>query len=176
LGDTFGVFFQVQMIWYKLFLKIRRRLKMPMKKKIHLFWNAKGRLEVWKTFFFVFSSRKQNIMSKISCLHLVISYPKCPHVGLSWSWCRMYLASFGVTHNLITLSPHYLWSLPWMMVNGNAFMANYLLSSLVIVCRENISFKVSLNRTTLVFLDMVCPCKEVLILIYWYCSIIVQPW
>jgi hypothetical protein len=31
-GDTFAVFFQVQMIWHKLLLKARRMLKMPMKK------------------------------------------------------------------------------------------------------------------------------------------------
>ncbi len=59
--DIFGVLFQVQMIWHKLLLKARGRLEMPMKIKIkiHLFWNVKGRLEVWKTIFFVFSSRKQ---------------------------------------------------------------------------------------------------------------------
>jgi len=31
-GDTFEVFFQVQMIWHKLLWKTRGRLKMPMKK------------------------------------------------------------------------------------------------------------------------------------------------
>jgi membrane protein CcdC involved in cytochrome C biogenesis len=31
VGDTFGVFFQVQMIWHKLF-RVKRRLEMPMKK------------------------------------------------------------------------------------------------------------------------------------------------
>jgi hypothetical protein len=31
-GDTFGVFSQVQMILHKLLLKIRRRLKIPIKK------------------------------------------------------------------------------------------------------------------------------------------------
>jgi hypothetical protein len=30
------------------------------KKTFHLFWNAKGRLEVFNFVFFVFSSRKQN--------------------------------------------------------------------------------------------------------------------
>jgi hypothetical protein len=32
VGDTFEVFFQVQMIWHKLFWEAKRRLKMPMKK------------------------------------------------------------------------------------------------------------------------------------------------
>jgi hypothetical protein len=30
--DTFGVFFQVQMIWHKLFWEAKGRLEMPMKK------------------------------------------------------------------------------------------------------------------------------------------------
>jgi hypothetical protein len=54
MGDTFGVPFQVQMIWHKLLLKARKRLEMPMKKKNHFFWNARGRLEVWKTIFLCF--------------------------------------------------------------------------------------------------------------------------
>jgi hypothetical protein len=59
--DTFGVLFQVQIIWHKFLLKARGRLDMPMKKKIknHLFWNARRRLEVWNFIFFMFSSRKQ---------------------------------------------------------------------------------------------------------------------
>jgi hypothetical protein len=32
VGDTFGVFFEIKMIWHKLFWEARRRLKMPMKK------------------------------------------------------------------------------------------------------------------------------------------------
>jgi len=32
VGDTFGVFLQVQMIWYKLFWETKERLEMPMKK------------------------------------------------------------------------------------------------------------------------------------------------
>jgi hypothetical protein len=60
MWDMFGVLFQVQMIWHKLLLKARGRLEMPMKKKIHLFWNARGWLEVWKTIFFVFSNIKQS--------------------------------------------------------------------------------------------------------------------
>jgi len=41
-GDTFGVLFQVQIIWHKLLLKVQGRLEMPMKKKNHLFWNVIG--------------------------------------------------------------------------------------------------------------------------------------
>jgi hypothetical protein len=32
IGDNFGVFFEIQMIWHKFILKARRRLEMPMKK------------------------------------------------------------------------------------------------------------------------------------------------
>jgi hypothetical protein len=34
VGDTFWVFFQVQMTWHKLFWKVKGRLEMPLKKKI----------------------------------------------------------------------------------------------------------------------------------------------
>jgi len=34
VGDTFWVFFQVQMTWHKLFWKVKGRLEMPMKKNI----------------------------------------------------------------------------------------------------------------------------------------------
>jgi hypothetical protein len=57
MGDIFGVLFQVQIIWHKLFLKAKGGIKMPMKKK-QLFWNARRRLKVWKTSFFMFSSRR----------------------------------------------------------------------------------------------------------------------
>jgi len=41
VGDIFGVLFQVQMIWHK------------------LFWEAKRNLKVFLTIFFLFSNRKQ---------------------------------------------------------------------------------------------------------------------
>jgi hypothetical protein len=56
-GNIFGVFFQVQMIWYKMLLKARDAHEKKL--KFHLFWNAIRRLKVWKIVFFVFSSRKQ---------------------------------------------------------------------------------------------------------------------
>jgi hypothetical protein len=44
IWDTFGVFYEVQMIWHKLIWKARRRLEMPMKKtKCFIFLNARGR-------------------------------------------------------------------------------------------------------------------------------------
>jgi hypothetical protein len=71
-GYTFGVFFQVQMIWHKLPLKTRGKLNMPMKKiKIfHLFWNVGGKLKVWKIFFLCFQiENKVTNMHKIFFLH-----------------------------------------------------------------------------------------------------------
>jgi hypothetical protein len=38
MGDTFGVFFQVQMIWQKLLLKARGRLEIPMKKESFIYF------------------------------------------------------------------------------------------------------------------------------------------
>jgi hypothetical protein len=35
VGDTFGVFFQLQMTWHKLFWKVKGMLKMPMKENIN---------------------------------------------------------------------------------------------------------------------------------------------
>jgi hypothetical protein len=62
-GDAFGIFFQVQMIWDKCFLKASGRLEMPMEKKSHLKKKVKGRLEVWNFVFFVFSNKYvQNIL------------------------------------------------------------------------------------------------------------------
>jgi hypothetical protein len=37
VGDTFGIFFQVQMIWHKLFWEAKGRLKMHMKKTKHYY-------------------------------------------------------------------------------------------------------------------------------------------
>jgi hypothetical protein len=59
MGDTFKIFFLVQMIWHKLLWKARGMLKMPMRKKNYLFWNARRRLKVWKFVFFMFSSKRQ---------------------------------------------------------------------------------------------------------------------
>jgi hypothetical protein len=39
-------------------LKSYREAKDAHEKKIHLFWNAKGRLEVWKIGFFMFWNKK----------------------------------------------------------------------------------------------------------------------
>jgi len=60
-GDTFGVFSQVQMILHKLLLKIRRRLKIPMKtnKSFICFEMLEEGWKFEKLFFGVFSSRKQ---------------------------------------------------------------------------------------------------------------------
>ncbi len=47
------------------------------KERNHWFWNAKGRLEVWKTIFFMFSNEKKVAsMYKISCLHPKSWYTK----------------------------------------------------------------------------------------------------
>jgi hypothetical protein len=52
-----------------------------MKEKFHLFWNVKGRLKVWKTFFSCFQVEKKiTSMYKISCLHPT-------KIGHSLTWC-----------------------------------------------------------------------------------------
>jgi hypothetical protein len=38
VGDTFGVFFQVHMVWHKLFWEAKRSLEMPMKKTKSFIW------------------------------------------------------------------------------------------------------------------------------------------
>jgi hypothetical protein len=38
VGETFGLVFQVQMTWHKLFWKVKGRLEMLMKKNIGCIW------------------------------------------------------------------------------------------------------------------------------------------
>ncbi len=57
-GDIFGGTFYSPNHMTQIALKSYKEAKDAHEKKIHLFWNAKGRLEVWKIGFFMFWNKK----------------------------------------------------------------------------------------------------------------------
>jgi hypothetical protein len=70
LGTLLGYFCKSKWYYTNCFEKLEVRNAQEKKQKFHLFSNAKGRLEVWKTIFLRFQiENKITNMYKISCLH-----------------------------------------------------------------------------------------------------------
>jgi hypothetical protein len=75
VGDTFGLVFQVQMTWHKLFWKVKGRLEMPMMKIIGCIWIEmieEGKKKIKKKIGFQVGNKVANVY-KISCLHLFVT-------------------------------------------------------------------------------------------------------
>jgi hypothetical protein len=76
--DMFGVFFQVEMVWYNFFWEVTRRLKVPMKTSRNSIWfeMLQEGWKFWKLFFFTLQvGKKKTNKVKISCLqHICVTW------------------------------------------------------------------------------------------------------